>query len=416
MGLRQLLRNAVFGLGLALTPGCSSDPDWSPEGEAEGEISEVGYVEHQHRTTDADGEATFSREGREIPVRVADTEGNPLAGIDVHYAFKDDKNLVLAVDPEGRFVPDKQSFSASVPAVNARRAGLSDLISFALDNVDVVGTIVEEVSTPRPRDLIEEREDVNRYCMNMEDILNTTIDVPAGLIFLAPQVAGMDATLLRVAVGTLLRDNVELYIISRFGEQPGYEVWVPKTAVSLCGEEYNDIICDLSEGQLERLWNTDLPYWRINEGCVPSSGDGERCGGSPLVNLYAWKVHDCQGGTQELADGNCRVVLEAEIYPAVTLTVDGNQFWSEDYPEDVVRFTRNASKVDFSECFPGGLAETMQCAVNTDPEIYLGLPEGDSCRFRGIYRLTSMPWPGVDDCHSQERNQLWNSKCGHGGY
>lgn len=302
MSLPQSLRNAAFGLGLTFFPSCGSgsndceddfdclEPEVCRQDECvnpnEGEVeAETGYVEHLRETTDSGGEVTFAREGREIPVQVKDRESNPLPGINVHYAFKEDKNVILAIDPDGRFVPDRHIFSGSAPTANVRRkenagrnerrAGLLNLINFVLDNTDMVGTIIEEATAPHHGDLLEEGEDVNKYCMKREDVLKKTISTPAGLILLAPEAAGMDTTLLRSAIDTPLRNIAEWYIVSRYGQQLGYEVWVPKRATNLCGRNYDALICDLSGGQLESLWASDLPYWRINGACVPGEG-GER--------------------------------------------------------------------------------------------------------------------------------------------
>lgn len=436
MGLRQLIRNTVFGLGLALTSACGSSQSWG-EGEAEAEGESISLVSHYSQRTDQNGQTTFQEEGRNVPVRVKDIEGNLLAEIDVHYLFGENSNTILAVDNRGNYLPGKLSFTgAKIPPTSTRRHGFggegSDLESMIELTIEAITTtrdfLVEEcveLAEYQEGDVLERGEDVNRYCLTREQILNNTINVPAGLVFLAVPADPLTSCLLRIGTTTTLREIAEYFIISRHGKQEGYEVWVPRTAVSLCGENYGNDICSVSDKEsqniLPALWNpnpnSQAPYWRINGACTPRHiGEGEaeaeaegegRCGGSPLVGLYAWEVYGCHAGTTELADGNCRVTLGSDV-----LHIDGNEFWVNS--DAVGRFTRDVSADDISRCY--SIRELDLCAVNTDPEIYMAPINGDFCMGAGLYRLTNTPWPSPDGCRSHERSQSWYSKCGHDIY
>ncbi len=118
MSLKQLLRNAVFGLGLALTPSCSSEPDWGREGEAEAE-GETLEVLVEQETTDANGAAFDGAQ----QVTVFNREHHPLPDVDVTlYQIQGSGDVYLARTPE-----DEGGLAAFVgsaqPAVNARCYG-----------------------------------------------------------------------------------------------------------------------------------------------------------------------------------------------------------------------------------------------------------------------------------------------------
>lgn len=239
------------------------------------------YVRHLHQRTNAQGEVSFPE--RNVRAVVRNEDGNPIPGITVHYAFKDEKNVVLAIDPSGNYIPERAVFSGTSLRRGGNRryaASVGEFIEFVLENPKAVDEIVEQLGRPHSGDLLEEEEDVNRYCMSLEQITNKTIDVPAGLVVLAPEAAGVNTTLVRRAATALLGEIAERHIISRYGEQAGYEVWVPRTAMSVCGEEFDGAVCDISGGQLEQIWNPELPYWRINGSCTPAAAQG--CSGEVL--------------------------------------------------------------------------------------------------------------------------------------
>ncbi len=139
MGLKQLLRNMTFGLGLAFTSGCGSSFDsWPREGEAEVEDEEgsvsLGPEEGEgsvnleaivsSATTDENGIARFD-DGE--PITATDNENNPLLGVevDLYQIYEDDfyqGDVYLAETPqnEGGIAVFANNIQA---AANVRRYG-----------------------------------------------------------------------------------------------------------------------------------------------------------------------------------------------------------------------------------------------------------------------------------------------------
>ncbi len=139
MGLKQALRNAVFGLGLALTPACgSSFNSWPEEGEAE-EHSDVEVNDLEVRvsqdTTNSEGVAFSGSQA----ITVRDERNDPLAGVEVNlYQIVNEGDVYLAHTQQnvgntqenvgglaafaGEASPDP--FAGTVqPAANLRRYG-----------------------------------------------------------------------------------------------------------------------------------------------------------------------------------------------------------------------------------------------------------------------------------------------------
>jgi len=69
-----------------------------------------------------------------------------------------------------------------------------------------------------------------------------------------------------------LKTLLEEHIVSKYGQHQSYEVWEPKTRVSLCGEEYEGLVCPIdSESLSKRLWNqAEVPVWKIVGSCDSS--------------------------------------------------------------------------------------------------------------------------------------------------
>ena len=53
----------------------------------------------------------------------------------------------------------------------------------------------------------------------------------------------------------------------------------------MCGS-YSGVVCDLSDGQLNKLWDNDLPYWKIVGSCVPKKNDVTHVGEAYKLAFY----------------------------------------------------------------------------------------------------------------------------------
>ncbi len=238
------------------------------------------------RTTTASGNVTFfSRSGQEIIVTVKNSEGSRLEDITVHYLNKGRENLVLAVDRQGNYYPEIEQFTTSSRSSALKQDSL-ELQTFALSGEEV--TILLDVVKPAYKivtedmrmegNLLEQDENYNKYCMTLDQI-SKGISVPLGVMFLAAESAGFGplTKVIKLATVTPLVYIHDMYIRDKYGTHDSYEVWAPKTAMSICGEEFEGAVCDINDGQLSRLWDPDLPFWQIRGPCErqqPTEGEG----------------------------------------------------------------------------------------------------------------------------------------------
>ena len=229
------------------------------------------YVTHEIQRTNRAGDVIFDT----ISAAVRNESGEGIEDITVHYLTKDNRRMLLAIGSRGAYFPEKISFlEEGSPPAGVLRSSLQQSINLVLERATQVrkqtDAIREVVEQYQPGELLESSNDVNKYCMTPEQIEASTIDVPAGLIMLAGANSNVLSdgalTLLKSAVTMPLRDLLHQYLVENYGDSPGYEVWVPKTAMSICGES-REIVCTLDENQLSRIWGTDLPYWKINGAC-----------------------------------------------------------------------------------------------------------------------------------------------------
>ena len=238
------------------------------------------YVNYEKKTSNAEGKVAF---GEKVIAQLQDEESQlPLENIAVHYLHTEQANTLLAIDPQGNYYPNLATFSSGEQQLERqRRKAKAIVIGLKAFRAGAgAGKVILDTINNAHGNVLGEDENVTRYCMTLDEIVKTTIDIPAGIIFIAPKlVYGDAAEVIKIAGTTTLKEIAEKYIVEEYGLQLGYEVHVPKTAMSICGQEYEEAVCDISGGQLEQLWSSELPYWQIVGGCTPQGVpvDGDPC-------------------------------------------------------------------------------------------------------------------------------------------
>ncbi len=265
MSLAELLRKTVLGAALAFSSGYVAGCT-KPNFRESRVVAEQGLTNQQ-------GEVSFSNQ---VVAQVQDgTAQLPLENMVVHYLHAGSENTLLAIDPQGNYYPNLASFASGETTERRRRKPRKIIIE--LDQFQEgmeAGQAIVDAFTYQGGDILGEDENYFKYCLSMEDILTSTIDIPAGIILIAPKLVYGEITEFVASAGTaLLKDIVNTFIVAEYGQQPGYEVHSPKRAMSICGEEYEDIICDISGDKLKQIWDPDLPYWHIVGGCAPNGGE-----------------------------------------------------------------------------------------------------------------------------------------------
>lgn len=224
---------------------------------------------YQKAVTDFSGRVTFN----DTPFTVKDDVN--LEGITVHYLESDDHYLTLAVDGRGRHFPAVKGNSIDTVEYNLTQKPLLQELVIIMSLAYQGYKLYRSTQSP-DRILLEETENINRYCISLEQMKNDYIDVPAGILSLAP--AGDDAEEMEIAVTTPLKMLMENYVIHKYGEQEGYEVWVPKIDTSFCGRDYQGLVCPIDTQKLsQKLWDrTNAPIWKIIGPCsLDDTGERE---------------------------------------------------------------------------------------------------------------------------------------------
>ena len=251
-----------------------------------------GLLSHSKKTTNSRGDVDFGG----LRAKVTDEDGKQLQGITVHYLTRGGKSLVVAVDSHGRYYPQIESFSSdssstSQDALSALdtleqrlqqpqkpqrlQQPLVSTIAVVLGAVKLGYEIYKTMSQSERGELLGSEDNVNRYCMTLEQMQISYIDVPAGLILLAAEQAGYSDEEIKTAVTTPLQEIFERYIEQKYGRHSGYEVRVPKITRSVCGSDDVGTICDINDGRLDKIWSPEVPIWEIVGPCDPNSNGSE---------------------------------------------------------------------------------------------------------------------------------------------
>lgn len=221
---------------------------------------ETPELYHEVANTDYRGNAAIEN----LTIMVVDESRQPLEGMTVHHLHRGEQYLNIVLDPQGRYFPARQGSNTAGQAL--RTDNLLEEIVLVLEKANE-SKILKTYSAPG-RTLLEESSAVNKYCLSLEYMNSSYIDAPIGLIALLGTLAGAEMEELKIRTTTKLRSLFERYITQKYGSHEGYEVWVPKTGISLCGEQYEEVICPITTELLaQQLWNHDLPIWEIRGSC-----------------------------------------------------------------------------------------------------------------------------------------------------
>lgn len=202
-------------------------------------------------------------------------EYKPLENITVHYLESKKSYLALAVDEQGGYFPEitsGNSINSNTSQQNLKQPLWGEIL-LVMDIATRLAYDFQQDNWSRKKNLLEEQENVNRYCLTLEQMKNDYIDVPAGILLLAPELAGYETGGLKIALTTPLKALLEKHIITKYGRHSGYQVWEPKTRTSLCEEEYTGLVCKIDREILsKKLWNqAEVPLWRISGPCEVES-------------------------------------------------------------------------------------------------------------------------------------------------
>lgn len=285
MSLSEVVRKTVLGISLAVSSSYAASCTNT-------NFLQRQPVQQEQQLTDQKGMVTFSNGAQ---AKVKDKQGQPLGNIKVNYFYTGEKNTFLALDATGKYFPERVSFvtgqnqpslrryrRSTDPVEKVEEIVLEEVCKQAggvCEGVELVQVAFENANSYMKGDILGEDENVNKYCQTLEQITTNTIDVPIGIVLLAVQAAGYDTQVIKLAVNKPLKYIAEKYIIATYGQQPGYEVWVPKTIMSVELGQCGKAVCPLTDGDLQKIWDPNLPYWRIVGGCVPGEKNPPPAGG-----------------------------------------------------------------------------------------------------------------------------------------
>ncbi len=226
--------------------------------------------------TDATGRTTLFNQ----QLSITDEKQQPLPNIKVYGLNNGQQQFYLAVDPAGEHYPEAVSqhngnleshleTGAAKPGSQHNSNGIIDLI---LKTIDYSKKIIATFGNTDQGDFIRGSNDVNLYCMTLEQMKTSYILVPAGIIFLTTP-EGIAGKTVKIANTAALNQIFDAYIKTMYGNEDGYLVAVPQTAIDLCGEEYDGVVCPItSESLSDALWSKrNIPVWEIRGSCTPSS-------------------------------------------------------------------------------------------------------------------------------------------------
>ena len=254
--------------------GCSDDDTAST---ADGGTSQ-SFVKQSTGKTNSSGEVTLN--DKTFAVK-SESSKKPLTDIVVHHFFDGSSGLAIAVDGSKKHYPDFVQFGTG-NSPTSTNGGIGTATYALIDETiflkDTTKDVLSEVANIAHGSFLGQDKNFNKYCMTMEQIRTTSVSVPLGLVLIAAKAAGVKTKVLKNAGNKLLGSALEAYIVAEHGVQSAYEVWVPKTAVSLCGQKYTGVTCSLTQNDLKKIWDPNKPIWMVKGACVytgpkPPKGD-----------------------------------------------------------------------------------------------------------------------------------------------
>ena len=190
-------------------------------------------------------------------ILVKNRNGKPLQNINVYYLSDEKNEIVLAVDPLRDYYPEKEEFSKLEP----NKSALIAETILIMDFVENYNNLHQD-TTKGPGKLLSIEENTHRYCSTMDNLENSVVNVPFGII-------SIGHTDIKVALSTPIKTIFRNYVEKQFGKHEGYEVSVPKESVNICGSDYDNVVCTIDSESLSRkVWEPQgMPYWKINGPC-----------------------------------------------------------------------------------------------------------------------------------------------------
>jgi hypothetical protein len=169
--------------------------------------------------------------------------------------------LNVAIDPLGEYLPERNQEKGLLQRRGRNRNGLVAELIMVLTGVIALGKAYKD-SKHQEDHFMGKDENVNKYCVSLDQMINSNIRVPFGII-------GIASNEIKLAAVTPLEKIAKKYVFSEFGNHNGYEVWVPKVSVNLCGSDYNNVVCNIkNENGAIGVWmQPTIPTWEIKGGC-----------------------------------------------------------------------------------------------------------------------------------------------------
>ena len=221
-------------------------------------VGKQDILDVQIEHTDREGRAYL---GQPVQVR---NEVNAIAGALVYQVHgSNDSYLTLGLELDSRPLPARQESGEAPSERGVNRSALIPEIFLLLQTAKSFDYARRDAQKQR-RQFMGDLNNVDRYCVTLEQMTESYIRVPMGII-------GVASEEIKIRALVPLERLFGKYVVKRFGQQEGYEVWVPKTAINLCGEDFSGIICPIDQEYLsEKLWmHANIPSWDIKGPCDP---------------------------------------------------------------------------------------------------------------------------------------------------
>jgi len=277
-----------------------------------------GPFSYKMKKTSSKGEVSINN----IPIHVTSAKGNNLENIAIHLIYDSKNFMAMAVDNKGDYLPD--FIEGSSVQFNGKNDFLG-IAKFVLSFLESSHKVVE-LSNPKKMKLMEDSGNMYKYCASLEQMKHDYIDIPAGIIELAPKVAGFETLHLKIVGTTSLKYIFEKYMENKYSGWEGFEIWTPKTAISFCDD--GKVVCNVDDYlKLDKIFNSNkvtasetAPLWKIAKECTPqSSGCEPECNSGEIKclddavakcvydadNCLVWKTKESCSGGKKCLKGEC---------------------------------------------------------------------------------------------------------------
>ena len=200
------------------------------------------------------------------PVRVRDEVKNLAGALVYQVEGANNSYLTLGLELNEKPLPERHEMLNGLDNSNgpgSHRSALVGELVLVLQTARALNYAHKDAQKQR-RQLMGETRNVHKYCVTMEQMTDSYIRVPMGIV-------GIASDEIKIRTSASLERLFERYVVRKFGRQEGYEVWMPKTAINLCGEDFQGSVCPIDREMLsEKLWmHANMPVWEIKGSCDP---------------------------------------------------------------------------------------------------------------------------------------------------